>query len=257
MPQPGPDPFWQLPESIRGRPATRKTVVSGYLQSNRYWQRRVSLYRYPPGTPVPSAPRLFPGLPAKRRSCSSSVTSGKNGFLLFVSRLIDQISCPHQRIEGACICPPSIQVAERHCPFLDIGVVDVGDFQFSAFRRLQAARFLEYAFVIHVDTRDGVIRFGLLGFLFNAYNPVALNFGHPKALGIRNFLQQDLRALLLRGELAYRLGNRSFYDVVAENDADSFAFGEVFGQCQGFGDAAFTFLVRVVNVFQAEFFAVR
>ena len=45
-------------------------------------------------------------------------------------------------------------------------------------------------------------------------------------------------------------------DVVAQDDADLLAVGEVLGQRQGVGDAAFAFLVGVVDVLQAELFAV-
>ena len=46
-------------------------------------------------------------------------------------------------------------------------------------------------------------------------------------------------------------------DVVAQDDADLLPVGEMFGQRQRVGDAALAFLVGVVDVRQAELFAIR
>ena len=48
----------------------------------------------------------------------------------------------------------------------------------------------------------------------------------------------------------------AFDEVVAEDDADSVAVDEMLGQAQGVGDAAFAFLVGVVDVLEAEVAAV-
>ena len=45
-------------------------------------------------------------------------------------------------------------------------------------------------------------------------------------------------------------------DVVAENHADRSSFGEVFAELERVGDAALTFLIGVVDVFEAEVAAV-
>ncbi len=47
-----------------------------------------------------------------------------------------------------------------------------------------------------------------------------------------------------------------FEDVVAEDQADAVAAGEVLGQAQGLGDAAGAVLIGVVEVFEAELAAV-
>ena len=49
----------------------------------------------------------------------------------------------------------------------------------------------------------------------------------------------------------------AFDDVVAEHYADLLAVGEMFGQVESVRDAAFAFLVGVVNVLEAELLAVR
>ena len=71
-----------------------------------------------------------------------------------------------------------------------------------------------------------------------------------------HFLEQDVGAIGLPAETLGRRQNVSLDDVVAEHDADLVSVGEVFGERQSVRDAAFAFLVGVVDVFQPELFAV-
>ena len=77
----------------------------------------------------------------------------------------------------------------------------------------------------------------------------------PKRSGSEHFLEQDLGAFLL-AELLHVRGDVLFEDVVAEDDDDLVLAGEDAGQAQGVGDAAFAFLVGVVDKAQAEVLAV-
>ena len=63
-------------------------------------------------------------------------------------------------------------------------------------------------------------------------------------------------AFALRAETVGRRQDVALDDVVAQHHADLLPVGEVLGQRQGVGDTAFAFLVGVVDVFQAELFAV-
>ena len=61
-----------------------------------------------------------------------------------------------------------------------------------------------------------------------------------------------MRARGLLAEAVGRLADAAFDDVVAQHDADLLAVGEVLGQRQRVGDAAFAFLIGVVDVLEAE-----
>ena len=61
-------------------------------------------------------------------------------------------------------------------------------------------------------------------------------------------------AAVAKSSTAWR--NAAFDDVVAQNHADLLAVSKVLGQGQGFGNAAFAFLVGVINVLQTELLAI-
>ena len=65
-----------------------------------------------------------------------------------------------------------------------------------------------------------------------------------------------LAPLFLALKIANCLCDRAFDYVVAQNHADAATLGEVLRQRQSVRDPAFAFLVRVIDVFQAEFLAV-
>ena len=87
-------------------------------------------------------------------------------------------------------------------------------------------------------------------------DPFAVEFGNAEALRVRHFLEQDARARGLRQK-------RSLYGVMSssrmlspEDDADAIVVGEILAQPQRVGDPAFAFLIRVVDVLEAELAAV-
>ncbi len=71
-----------------------------------------------------------------------------------------------------------------------------------------------------------------------------------------NFFEQDLRTGLLLLKIFGHVPDASLDDVVAQDDANGAAVGEMFGQAQRVRDSAFAFLISVVQVLQSEFFAV-
>ncbi len=94
--------------------------------------------------------------------------------------------------------------------------------------------------------------FGALGFFFDAEHAIAAQFGDAKAVGVINFFQQNLRAAFLLCKTFHGVADVILNDVVAKNDADRIASGEIFRQAQRFGDSAFAFLVGVIQMLQAE-----
>jgi len=67
-----------------------------------------------------------------------------------------------------------------------------------------------------------------------------------------DFLEEDAGAFLLFAEGVDGLGDVTFDDVVAEDDGDLAAVGEVFGETESVGDAAFAFLVGEVELAEAD-----
>src|SRR6185503_8863915 len=92
--------------------------------------------------------------------------------------------------------------------------------------------------------------------LDDRHHATAADLGYPEALGVGHFLQDDARATRLAGEAAHRGHDRALDDVVAEHDADAVPFREFLRQREGRRDAAFTFLVSVVQPLEAEILAV-
>ena len=64
-------------------------------------------------------------------------------------------------------------------------------------------------------------------------------------------------ALRLAAEAVGRLADAAFDNVVAQDDADLLPIGEMFGQRQRVRDAAFAFLIGVVDVLESEMLAIR
>ena len=81
---------------------------------------------------------------------------------------------------------------------------------------------------------------------------LAADFGHPEPLRVSNLLEQNLGPLLLLFEVGYSLANVVFDNIVAQDHANGLAVCEMFGQRQSVGDAAFPFLVGVVQMLQSK-----
>src|SRR5262249_34265268 len=65
--------------------------------------------------------------------------------------------------------------------------------------------------------------------------------GDAEALGVVDFFEKDAGALGLFAEGVGGGGDVAFDDVVAEDDGDLAAVGEIFGEAESVGDAAFAF----------------
>ena len=80
--------------------------------------------------------------------------------------------------------------------------------------------------------------------------------GDAEAVGVVDFLEEDARAFGLFFEGFDGGRDVAFDDVVAEDDGDRAAVGEVFGEAEGVGDAAFPFLISEVEFAEADGFPV-
>ena len=134
--------------------------------------------------------------------------------------------------------------------FSDIGVVDVGDFELAAPGRLQGLDLVEDRRVVHVDAGHGVVAIsGWPAFLRCRRCGRRRDFGDAEALGVRDFFEQDLRAGGLRREsVAPPAGYCASMMLSPRTTQILLAVGEVLGEAERLGDAAFAFLVGVIEV---------
>ena len=156
-----------------------------------------------------------------------------------------------QALELAGIGPPTAENRSKIAG-VDVGVVDVGDFELVASGRFERADVVERALIVEVDCR--LRRMGSSGcrFFFNADDALADDLGNPEAFGIRNLFEQNPRAAALCFETLAVRSDVILEDVVAENDADAVVIGKVLAKPERVGDAAFAFLIRVVDVLETE-----
>jgi hypothetical protein len=152
--------------------------------------------------------------------------------------------------------PPSVQHAEGQVAPPDVDIVDVGDFELAAIAGRERLGDVEHVAVVHVDTdhRKAAGRVGRL--LDDLHNSSILEPRNPETLRLINLFEQDLRPRGLVAELVRGRADAKLNDVVAQDDADLAAVGEVLGQQQRLGDATFTLLVGVLEVADAEDLAV-
>src|SRR5262249_31698155 len=131
-----------------------------------------------------------------------------------------------------------------------------GDLEFAASRWLERLNDVEYRVVVHVQTGHSVLGLGNLRLLLDLQNAFATDDWNPEPLRILDPFQMDLGALASLHELLCRVADAFLVNVVAENDANGVVLGKMFGEGQRRGNASFSFLIRVVEMLQAEFFAV-
>ena len=96
--------------------------------------------------------------------------------------------------------------------------------------------------------------FGAARLLFNADNAIASHLRHAKPFGVVHLFQQNLGARLLLLEIFNGVPDTFLDDVVSEDHANLLPVGKVLGERQGIRDTACTFLVGVVQVFEANSF---
>ena len=115
---------------------------------------------------------------------------------------------------------------------------------------------VEHLAVVKIDSDHGPIALGFLGFFHDASDAVAVHLSDAVGFGVFHLRQQDLGALPLMAELPARFLDAVFQNIVAQDQADAVAPGEMFGQPQRLGDSAGAFLIGVIQILQPEFMPV-
>src|ERR1700730_4665600 len=133
-----------------------------------------------------------------------------------------------------------------------VGVVDVRNLELTAFGWNQRADLLKDGLVVHIDADHGGVGLWPLRLFFDADDALTANFGNPESFRVFDFLEENSCTPLLAPELLDGVANAAFNDVVAKDDAQLLAVGEVLGQAQRFRDAALAFLIGEVEMRQAE-----
>ena len=93
----------------------------------------------------------------------------------------------------------------------------------------------------------------MLGLLFDSDNAAVTQSRPLRTVRRPTSFSRILAPAGLLLEIIHRLADVAFDDVVAQNHADLLAVGEMFGQRQGVGDAAFAFLIGIIQMLQPEF----
>src|SRR5579884_46875 len=169
----------------------------------------------------------------------------------------DEIRCAAQRLEGAGIRPPAVQHAVRQDLFLQIEIVEIGDFEFAASGRLQCLDLLEHRAIEEINSGDCELRLRLLGLFFDAAQLALNDLRTAKAVRIFDFFQNDVRAAFLAVKDFGSFANVVLDDVVAKENANTVAFGEMFGQTQRVSDSTLAFLIGVIQALEPEIFSIR
>ena len=93
--------------------------------------------------------------------------------------------------------------------------------------------------VIQINSGDSVVALGLGRLFFDADDLAALDFGDAETFRVMDLFEEDFCARRLLFEVGDSLFDGAFDDIVAEDNADFAAVGEVFGEGESVGDAAF------------------
>ena len=111
----------------------------------------------------------------------------------------------------------------------EVGLVDVGDLEFTAGRRLYRLRDIDDILVVEIEARHGKV--GLwLGWLFLEAHGLAflVELDDAVALGVADVVGKDRRAVRLRGRALHHDGEvGAVEDVVAEHERTALACEEL------------------------------
>src|SRR5947209_6174601 len=116
---------------------------------------------------------------------------------------------------------------------------------------------LENALVVHIYAGDREVGFWVLRLFLNTHDFFAVDLRYTKSFCILHLFQKDLCSFRLALELVHRFADRTFDQVVTQNDTDLLTIGEVLSESKRVRNTAFAFLISVVNVLQSELFAIR
>ncbi len=133
---------------------------------------------------------------------------------------------------------------------LEVALVDVGDLELAARRRLDVGRDVADLAVVEVQARDRVVALGHLGLFLDAEGAeVTVEFDHAIALGVVHMIGKHAGALGARIGIAQLLGQvMAVEDVVAQHQRARAVVDEVLADDEGLGQAVRTGLDRVLDV---------
>ena len=111
--------------------------------------------KFEPMKPAPPVTKIF----IASTSCGYRAHASCPRGILFAPVSATRLLARSKRLKRAGVGPPAVQDFVGELAFFDIEIIHVGDFEFSAAGRLQAANFLEDGLVIQIDSDDGIIGF--------------------------------------------------------------------------------------------------
>ena len=150
-----------------------------------------------------------------------------------LSGVRNQVRGTQQRIERASVSPPAFQMRVGHGTFANVGIVDVGDLQFTSAGRHQLLHLVEHGFVVHVDAGHSVVRFGKLrvSLRWPTMWPSRIS-ATPKRSASGTSFSRIFAPVFAAGNFRH-MPDAALDDVVAQDHANGATVGEVLGQSQG------------------------
>src|SRR5579885_1093804 len=167
-------------------------------------------------------------------------------------RVGHKVGSREKGLKGSGIGPEAFHYAVGKFSLGEIAVVEVGDFEFAAFRRAQSGNTLKNRVVVEVNADYSVGRERILGLFLDADDSSILENRNAKTARIRHFLQQNVSPFAFHTELRHGRGDAFFNDVVAEDHADGRAVSKRLRQAQGIRDAAFAHLIGIIQLPKAK-----
>lgn len=140
---------------------------------------------------------------------------------------------------GAGIEPSNAAAKELHLqlPHLEVGAIDVGDFEFAAFAGFEVSADLDDLIVVHVEAGYGVVGFGLGGFFLDGENVLmSIKLDDAVAFGVGNPVAEN-------GATAFNVhggaegGEFAVEEVIAKDERDGVVSDKGRADDEGLGDA--------------------
>src|SRR5262245_46599665 len=210
--------------------------------------------------PAPGGSREAPPAPGGSRSPPSRARASTRGRRLARGRAVrpvrprlrDEVARAMERLERPGVRPPAVQQLAGELAALQVPVVHVGDLELAARRGAERPDDVEHAVIVHVNAGHRIVALRARRLLLDRRDAAVADLRDAEPPRVGDLLQDDPGAARLPREALDRRRDRPLDQVVAEEDAQAVAFRE--GLCEGerSGDPALAFLVRVVEMREAE-----
>lgn len=177
-----------------------------------------------------------------------------HGKVLGVLHGADELSGLVQALHGAGV-QPRVPAAQRHDgqrPLLQVHLVERGDLQLAAGRRLDPMRLGGHVARVEIKAGDGVGALGLGGLLLDGDGPpLAVELDDAEALGVVDVVAEDrgaARLCVLHGARKVARQAVAVEDVVAQHQGARLAGDELLADGEGLGQAVRRGLLGVGEV---------